>query len=304
LPSESALVSAKAQAQAVKAQATNLASTRKRFEDLFREGAVSEQQLDDIVAQHDAVQAQLVAAEASIRQAEDGIQTNQVNLKMRKAQLLQAQANLNAAEVQRENAFVRAPFNGVITSRNVDPGAMANVGQPVFRLEQMNPVKVIGSLAEKDLMSLKPGETKVSVKVDLLDKEFKGVVDKVYPAIAAKTRTGRFEVVIDNPDNVLRSGMYATIMLALQTEPEAMIVSKDSLLSHSGQMFAIRVNRNGIAERVQVKIGIIQGSNAQVLDGLQAGVLLLLREQNWSRLGLRLNLCWRRTENELICFRR
>ena len=91
---ESALVSARAQVAAVKAQATNLSATRKRFADLFKEGAVSEQQLDDIVAQHDAIQAQLIAAESTVRQAEDGIQSGQVNLKMRNAQLLQAPDNI------------------------------------------------------------------------------------------------------------------------------------------------------------------------------------------------------------------
>ncbi len=272
---ESALVSARAQVAAVKAQATNLSATRKRFADLFKEGAVSEQQLDDIVAQHDAIQAQLIAAESTVRQAEDGIQSGQVNLKMRNAQLLQAQSNLNAAEVQRENAFVKAPFAGIITSRNFDPGAMANQGQRIFRLEQMNPVKIVGSLVEKDLMSLRAGETAASVRVDLVNQEFKGIVAKVYPAIAAKTRTGQFEVILENPENLLRSGMYATINLALRTEKNVTRILKDALLNHAGEMFAIRVGSDGTAERVAVKVGIIQGSIAQVLEGLQPGDLVV-----------------------------
>ncbi len=272
---ESALISARAQVAAVKAQATNLAATRKRFSDLFKEGAVSEQQLDDIVAQHDAIQAQLIAAESTVRQAEDGIQSGQVNLKMRNAQLLQAQSNLNAAEVQRENAFVKAPFTGIITARNFDPGAMANQGQRIFRLEQMNPVKIVGSLVEKDLMSLKAGETAASVRIDLVDRQFKGLVDKVYPAITAKTRTGQFEIVLENPENILRSGMYATINLALRTEKNVTRILKDALLSHAGGMFAIRVGSDGTAERVAVKVGIIQGSIAQVLEGLQPGDLVV-----------------------------
>jgi multidrug efflux pump subunit AcrA (membrane-fusion protein) len=273
--SQSAVVSAKAQASAVKAQANNLASTRKRFGELFREGAASEQQLDDVTAQHDAAQAQLVSAESNIRQAEDGIQTNQVTLKMRDAQLMQAQSNLHAAEVQRENAFVRAPFAGIITTRLLDPGAMANPAQSIFRLEQMNPVKIIGSLVEKDLMLLSAGKTEASVRVDILDREFKGIVDKVYPAIAAKTRTGQFEVVLDNPDIVLRSGMYATIMLSLQTAKNTVVVPKDALLNHAGQMVAIRVTKEGMAERAPVRIGITQGSRVQILEGLQPGDLIV-----------------------------
>ncbi|OGK10991.1 MAG: hypothetical protein A2W80_07720 [Candidatus Riflebacteria bacterium GWC2_50_8] len=273
--SQSGLISAKAQATAVKAQVTNLTGTRKRYTELFREGAVSEQQLDDVTAQHDAAQAQLVSAESGIRQAEDGIQTNQVNLKMREAQLVQAQANLHVVEVQCENAFVRAPFAGIITSRLLDPGAMANAGQPVFRLEQMNPVKVIGSLVEKDLMLLTSGKTEVAVKAASIDREFKGVVDKVYPAISAKTRTGQFEIILENPEMTLRSGMYASIQLYLQTAKNAVVMPRDALLNHKGQMSVIRVSKTGMAERVAVRVGIIQDTRAQILEGLEPGDLIV-----------------------------
>ncbi len=273
--SQSSLVSAKAQVSAVKAQANNLTATQKRYQELFREGAVSEQQLDDVTAQHDAAQAQLVAAESGVRQAEDGIQTNQVNLKMRQAQLLQAEANLHAVEVQRENAFVRAPFAGIITRRMLDHGAMANVGQPIFRLEQMNPVKVIGSLVEKDLMLLKPKKTGATIKVASVNRDFNGVVDKLYPAIAAKTRTGEFEIILENPEMVLRSGMYAGIALELDTAKDAVVISRDALLTHGSDMAVIRVDSNGLAERIPVKVGIIQGTRAQILEGLKAGDMIV-----------------------------
>lgn len=273
--SKTSLISAKAQYEAVKANVTNLATTRKRFEHLFKEGAVSAQQFDDIVARHDAAQAQLVSAESAIRQAEDGIETSRVTLKMKQAQLAQAESNLNAVEVQRENAFVKAPFVGVITKKFLDPGAMANMAQPVFRLEQMNPVKVIGSLVEKDLLSLQAGKTRVAVRIALLAREFSGIVNKVYPAISAKTRTGEFEVVIDNPDNVLRSGMYAGISLYLDTAKSAVIVPRDALLTQGSDLVAIRVNKDSIAERVKVRVGIVQNTSAQILEGLEPGDLIV-----------------------------
>ncbi len=273
--SKTSLTSAKAQYEAVQANVTNLATTRKRFEHLFKEGAVSAQQLDDIVARHDAAKAQLVSAESAIRQAEDGIETSRVTLKMKQAQLAQAESNLNAVEVQRENAFVKTPFAGVITKKLLDPGAMANVAQPIFRLEQMNPVKVIGSLVEKDLLSLQAKKTKATVRIALLNREFSGIVDKVYPAISAKTRTGEFELVIDNPDNVLRSGMYTSISLYLDTAKGAVIVPRDALLTQGIDMVAIRVNKDSIAERVKVRVGIVQNTSAQILEGLEPGDLIV-----------------------------
>lgn len=286
--SQSALVSAKAQAAAAKAQATNMASTKKRYEELFREGAISEQQLDDVTTQHNAAHAQQVSAESNIRQAEDAIQSNQVTLKVRKAQLEQAQSNLHAAEVQRENAFVKAPFAGRITMRAVDAGAMANAAQPMFRLEQMSKVKVVGSLVEKDLMQLEAGKTEASVRVDTYgDREFKGTVTKVYPAITSKTRTGQFEVVLENPEIVLRSGMYATIMLYLQTVNKAVVVPKDALLNHNGEMFLIQVTKEGMAVRKPVRVGITQGVRAQILEGLQPGDLIITQGAEMVKTGIR-----------------
>jgi membrane fusion protein (multidrug efflux system) len=194
---------------------------------------------------------------------------------MKQAQLAQAESNLNAVEVQRENAFVKTPFAGVITKKLLDPGAMANVAQPIFRLEQMNPVKVIGSLVEKDLLSLQAKKTKATVRIALLNREFSGIVDKVYPAISAKTRTGEFELVIDNPDNVLRSGMYTSISLYLDTAKGAVIVPRDALLTQGIDMVAIRVNKDSIAERVKVRVGIVQNTSAQILEGLEPGDLIV-----------------------------
>ncbi|HOT28854.1 MAG TPA: efflux RND transporter periplasmic adaptor subunit [Candidatus Ozemobacteraceae bacterium] len=286
--SESALVSAKAQAAAAKAKAVNMAATKKRYEELFREGAVSEQQLDDVRTQYDAADAQNVSAETNIRQAEDSIRSNQVTLKVRRAQLAQAESNLHAAEVQRENAFVKAPFDGRITMRVLDAGAMANPAQPIFRLEQMNRVKVVGSLVEKDLMQLQAGKTEASVRVDTFaDREFKGMVTSVYPAITSKTRTGQFEVVLENPEIVLRSGMYATIILSLQTEKNAVVVPKDALLTHNGQTAVIHVTSEGMAVRKPVRVGIVQETRAQILEGLRPGDLIITQGAELVKTGIR-----------------
>jgi len=282
---QSGLTSAKAQADAVRAQTTNLSASRTRLDMLYREGAISKQQLDDVTAQHDSAKAQLVAATSAIHQAEDGIRLNQMTLKMKQAQLIQAQANLHAVEVQREDAFIRAPFSGVITRRDVDPGAMASPGQPILRLEKMSQMKVIGSLAEKNLLLLEPGSTEARVRVDTLEKEFAGKVAKTYPAIDSKTRTGQFEVILENPDLTLRSGMFTHIRLFLETAQGAVVIPRDALLTHNGDRAAIRINAKGIAEKVPVRTGIIQDERVEILDGLKAGDLIVTQGLEFIRIG-------------------
>ncbi len=282
---QSGLTAARAQADAVRAQVKNLTVSRERLQKLHEEGAISRQQLDDVTAQHDAAKAQLVAATSNIQQAADGISSNQMTLKMKQAQLVQARANLHAVQVQREDAFIKAPFNGVITRRNVDPGAMANPGQPILRLERMDQVKVIGTLVEKNLLLLKPGQTEARVRVDTLEKEFSGIVSKTYPAIDSKTRTGQFEVLLENPDLTLRSGMFTHIKLFLTSVKGAVVVPRDALLAHNGDRAAIRITPENVAEKVKVKTGIVQEDKVEILEGLEAGDLIVTQGLEFIRIG-------------------
>ncbi|NLI78037.1 MAG: efflux RND transporter periplasmic adaptor subunit [Candidatus Riflebacteria bacterium] len=282
---QSGVTAARAQADAVRAQVTNLTASRARLEKLHKEGAISRQQLDDVTAQHDAAQAQLVAATSNVNQATDGILSAQMNLKMKQAQLVQAKANLHAVQVTREDAFIKAPFQGIVTRRHLDPGAMANPSQKLLRLEKMNPVKVIGTLVEKNLLLLQPERTEARVRTDSIAEEFIGTVAKIYPAIDPKTRTGQFEVIIDNPERKLRSGMFANIRLFLETAKGAVVVPRDALLAHNGDRAAIRVTPEGIAEKVKVRTGIVQEDRVEILDGLQPGDTIVTQGLEFIRVG-------------------
>jgi membrane fusion protein (multidrug efflux system) len=153
----------------------------------------------------------------------------------------------------------------------------------------MDPIKVVGSLVEKDLMSINTAITTVEVLSDTIKASFPGKVNKVYPAISSKSRTGQFEIILENPDLKLRSGMYATINLYLRTVKDATVVSRDSLLTHQGNYMAIKVNQDGIAERVQLKLGIIQGRDAQVVEGLKPGDVIISQSPELVKVGTKVN---------------
>ncbi len=270
----SRLTSAKAQKASIVAQMKNLRTTKERMEQLFKEGAISRQQLDDVIANHDATEAQLVAAEAAIQQANDAVLSSKMTKKMKEAQLIQASANLNSAKVILENAYIIAPFDGIITRRDADPGAMANPAKPILRLEQMNPVKILGSLIEKDLHMINPEKTVAIVSLDTIEKDFKSKVKKIYPSINSVSRTGKLEIQLDNPDLQLRSGMFAHIKLLIETKSNVVIVPRDSLMSYKSNLYAFKVE-NGKARKVMVKTGLVQGSIIEITAGLKAGDIII-----------------------------
>ncbi len=281
---QASLLATKAGVEAAAAQQKNLAQTRVRLEKLLSEGAVSRQQFDDIMAQHDSATARLAAANTEVSRANGAIMSAKMTIGVRRAELLQAEANLNAVEVALENTMVRAPFDGVVVGRYSDPGAMANPAAALFRVEQNNPVKIIASVIEKDIDQIKSGKTRVLVHIDSIDEMYEAVADLVHPAVDAVSRTGRVEILLKNPKNRIRTGMFARLSFLLNTSIDVPIVSRDSLVRHNGQHFAYVVE-NGRAIKRQVVIGITDEARVEIVSGLKPGEVIIARGLEFVRAG-------------------
>lgn len=287
--SQSGLVAAKAGVGAAQAQLKNLAVTRERLEKLFAEGAISRQQVDDVIAQHDSSIARLTAAQSDVKRASDAILSAKMTLEMRRAELIQANANLNSIRVLLDNTLVTAPFAGVITARHADPGAMAAPAAPVFRIEQNNPVKIIGSIIEKDIDLVIAGKTGAIIQVDSIHEVFNGMVDRIYPSIDSTSRTGKIEILLQNQDSRLRSGMFAKISLLIKTRENVPVISRDSLLRHDDNYFAFLIFE-GKAVKRQVKVGIIDENKVEILEGLKPGDTIIARGLEFIREGSKVKL--------------
>lgn len=282
---QSALVAAKAGREAAEAQLKNLAATKTRLEKLFAEGAISRQQLDDVTAQHDSAAAGLTAAESEVKRASDAILSAKMTLEMRKAELIQATANQNSVKVHLENTLMRAPFDGIITARHADPGAMAAPSVPVFRIEQINPVKIIGSIIEKDLYLVEAGKTPAVVSIDSIQEDYRGTVARIYPSIDSSSRTGRLEILLQNPELHLRSGMFARISLLINTSENVPVVARDSLLRYDNKYFAYLII-DGHAVKREIKPGIIDENRVEIIDGLKPGDLIVAKGLEFIREGI------------------
>jgi len=281
---QSSLIAAKAGRNAAEAQLKNLAATRIRLENLFEEGAISRQQLDDVIAQHDSASAGLTAADSEVKRASDGILSAKMTLEMRRAELIQATANQNSVQVHLDNTLMRAPFDGIITARHADPGAMAVPSMPIFRIEQINPAKVIGSIIEKDLYLVEAGKTAAVVSIDSIQEDYRGTVAKIYPSIDSSSRTGRLEILLDNNELHLRSGMFARITLLINTSENVPVVARDSLMRYENKYFAYLII-DGHAVKREIKPGIIDENRVEILAGLKPGDLIIARGLEFIREG-------------------
>ena len=228
-------------------------TTAHRMTQLYVQGAISRQQQDE-------TQSTLAAARAAVEQA-------QASLSASAGTSLQAQAGVAAAEVPLQNASIVAPFDGVITQKFVDPGAVVGAGSPIVTVENTNSLELDVALPEDNAAALVPG-TPVAVHVDALGaKTVAGSVRAILPSENAALRSATVKIAVA-PRAGLLPGMFARVTVSGAAHT-AVGVPVQALVERAGQsgVFAIE---NGVATFVPVQTG---SSTARVVEvqGLEIG---------------------------------
>lgn len=235
----SQVAAARAQYNQALAQKADAERQVEKLEYLFQQGAISEQQLD---------QAQTQARLAS-------------------AQVEAAQAQLNLASSLLTNTRITAPADGVLSARLVEPGMLVGAGTPVFQLVDLSRVVVNAGVAEAVINWVKPG-TEVPVRIPALEQTFTGVVESVSPSMDLQTRSYKVRIVMENPDGLLKGGMFAEVQFPLE-EQEGILVPVTALLE-SAAGYRVFIVEDGVAREVAVQVGVRSDQQA-VVTGLEAG---------------------------------
>lgn len=167
---------------------------------------------------------------------------------------------------------VDAPIDGVVVEKMAVQGQMVDAGMKLYRLADLGIVWVQSQIYEQDLALLKLGqEAEVSLSY-LPDRKFRGRVTYIYPTIDEKTRTARVRMEFHNPGFFLKPGMFATVELHAELEPEALLVPDTAILRSGDKNTVFVALENGKFEPREVTIGA-RGENDsyQVLSGLKEG---------------------------------
>jgi RND family efflux transporter MFP subunit len=175
---------------------------------------------------------------------------------------------------------IRAPFNGVITSRNVNPGAYvgpAGKGSelPLFNLQEQKKLRLVLSVPEaySEYLNHKD-EVSFTVK-SLPGRTFKATINRLSGAIDERLRSQRIEMDVFNNDKKLLPGMVAEVNLPLPASDSTFIVPKTAVVNSTESVFVIRVVNNQ-TQRVDVKTGRDANDFVEIYGKLNEGDLLLL----------------------------
>jgi membrane fusion protein (multidrug efflux system) len=190
-----------------------------------------------------------------------------------------------AARLQLEYTNIRAPFDGVVTVRNIELGQRVNANESLFIIADFDPLRAKIYVPEKDVGRIFVGQkAKISVEAQP-GLEFSGVVQMVSPVVDPASGTSKVTIDIDDNRGKLKPGMFATVFITTNTHQEALIIQKKSLILESDRD-QVYIFQEGKAHKVTLETGFDSGEDLEVLSGLQEGDLVITAGQDGLREGL------------------
>ena len=189
------------------------------------------------------------------------------------------------------NTILKSPLNGVVSARNYDEGDMYTMSAPLYVVQQINPIKALVAVSEKNYSLLKKG-IKVEFTPEALNgKKYIGEVTRIHPTVDAATHTIVAEVTINNPKFELRPGMYSSARVIF-SQGDAIVVPDTAVLKQqgSGVRTVYVLKADGTVELRIVELGRHIGSEYVILSGVQAGEKVIVSGQSLLRSGIKVEV--------------
>ncbi|SRR5215204_4256769 len=246
-------------------------ANEKRYRELVETGDVAVITYETYRTARDTARARVKAAREVQQGAINTARQNNQAIKTAEANVVAARTQVGTAEQAVADTVVRAPFAGYISARPVAPGEYATSATPIATLVRTNPIKVQIQVAEADIPYVGIGRG-VSIQVDAYkDRNFGGVVTAVNPSIDPNSRSAVVEAQIENGDNALRAGMFATAKITRDGGALGVFVPKQAVLNDQAtQNQRVFVIVEGIAKLRTVQRGTEENGMIQILNGVAA----------------------------------
>ena len=207
--------------------------------------------------------------------AERDLETARLNATNAEGALADARARLASANDQLEDTRVRAPFDGVVSERQVDAGDVVQVGAAMFTIVDPRSLRLEASVPADQIGRLRPG-TPVEFRVTGQDRRIAGRIERVNPVVDPATRQVRIYVTIPNADQALVAGLFAEGRVA--TDTKRAVAVPVTAVDSRGTSPTVHVLKRGRVAEVPVRLGVRdeEAELVEVLAGLAAGDTLLL----------------------------
>ncbi len=201
-----------------------------------------------------------------------------------------ARASLRSAAEMESYLRITAPFDGIVTRRNVHPGALIGPGgssgtQPsMMRIEQVAHLRLVVAVPEAYVAGIQKGQTIDFTVPAFPGRTFKGTVARLADSIDVSTRTMPVEMDVWNPRLELHSGMFPSILWPVRRTSETLFVPQSAVGRNMEQNYVVLL-RDGKAEQTSIRTGAVMGGMTEVFGNLQPGNQVALHASDELRSG-------------------
>jgi HlyD family secretion protein len=264
---EAALVSAQA-------NLTNAEARYKRLDDLYKQGFIAAQDVDDAKTAVGIQQAAVDAAHAALDSARANTAQKpayEQSLAALQASVAAAEAGLRNTEALRADTVLTAPFDGFVTGRFVDQGAAVTAGQPILEVKYMQQVWVTVSVPEEVSAKVHLGEL-ADVTLDAIrGRTFRGMITQINPSADPQSRQFSMRVTLDNPDFAIKPGTFAHVRIMTDQVRDAVVVPREAVQRDKDGSYVMVIGEENVARRRPVVLGASGVDIIAITGGLSPG---------------------------------
>lgn len=257
-----------------------------KMQKLYDAEAISKQELDNAKLRYNNFSLDLKSAQDNLKLLieKSGPQSTQAA----SAQVTQAQAGVNSAQIQLNNAAITSPISGVVSAKDVKVGQLAG-GQSgsVTIIDSSNFIAEV-SVPDKMVVKLQAGQS-VQVSISALDnKKVTGVIGKISPNSNSKDNSYTVKVKIDNSNGELKAGMFARVSLPSEKKDKILTVPNEALKIENNVNY-LYVDDKGKVKKVSVNVGISNDKVTEITGNVKAGIEVIVEGQNLLSNGDKIN---------------
>ncbi|GEM_PF-88943 len=227
-----------------------------------------------------AAQTPGVVAENDVAVAEQTVASDQAQVQAAQENAVAARQRLKSVSELESYLEIRAPFDGVVTERNLHPGALVGPStgagaQPILRLESTGRARLVIDVPEDYAIGIREGQQVNFTADSIPGKTFRAPIARISHAIDEKTRTMAVELAIQNEPQLV-PGMFVTVQWDSQRTTPTLFVPTTAIANDLQRTFVVRV-KNGNVEWIDVKPGVTSGNSIEAFGDLQPNDLVAVR---------------------------
>lgn len=191
-----------------------------------------------------------------------------------------AKQNLTAAGEALSYCTITSPIDGYITSVNVAAGGLASQASPAITVANVSALEINTTISEYLINKVHQGD-QVDIYIKTLsDKPISGKITALSPAPATGTLTYPITISVDNPDGVIKAGMFAEVQIISDRKDDILCIPSDAVFMKSGES-KVAVLKDNIPTLVTVTAGLDNGTLVEITSGLKVGDTIVISGQQY-----------------------